>query len=90
MNDKRGGATTSKHCKQYDDIKVTNLKGSVIRCWNKNRPSKISHRSFYLRVLFLTIAPKVTKYLGYFYTKNCVEELSKIAQFGHTGGGVKS
>ena len=32
-----------------------------------------------------TVAFKVLKYLGYFCSKICSQELSKIAQSGHTG-----
>ena len=35
------------------------------------------------KLMFFIIAQKVTKYLG--YLKNCYQELSKIAQSGHTG-----
>ena len=36
------------------------------------------------KVPFFKIAPKVIKYLGYFLTKICSQDLSKIAQSGHT------
>ena len=40
---------------------------------------------FYLKVIFLKIAPNGNKYLGYFCKKTYCQQLSKIAQSGHTG-----
>ena len=40
-------------------------------------------------MLFI-VAQKVVKYLGYFRSKICSQELSKIAQSGHTGSRVSN
>ena len=45
---------------------------------------KIIHISFHSKVIIFKIVLKVTKYLGYFWAKICCQELSKIAQSGHT------
>ena len=45
---------------------------------------KSSHGSYDLKIDNLIIAQIVYKYLGYFCKKICLEELSKLAQFGHT------
>ena len=63
---------------------------SVTRCWNKKLPkfSKICQKSSHCTVLFKQRCfpnnPKVTKYLGYFCYKISGQELSIIAQSGHT------
>ena len=36
------------------------------------------------KVMFFTVGYKITKYLGHFCQENCSQELSKIAQSGHT------
>ena len=41
--------------------------------------------SFYVRVRFIIVAPKVANHLGYFWWKFCHQELLKIAQSGHIG-----
>ena len=46
--------------------------------------SRISYISFQIRVMFFKIAEKVANKLSYFCEKFCHEELSKIAQTGHT------
>ena len=51
---------------------------------------KISHSWFYFKKLFFKRAQKVTVHLGYFWNKICSQELSKITQFGHTGGNLQS
>ena len=45
---------------------------------------KSNDRRFYLSALFKFVQ-MFDKYLGYFCTKICHQELSKIAQSGHTG-----
>ena len=45
----------------------------------KNYPQQ-----FNIKVTFITIAKNVNKYLGYFCKELCSQELSKIAQTGHT------
>ena len=35
--------------------------------------------------MFFKTAQRVTNYLGHFLLKNCRQQLSKIAQYGHTG-----
>ena len=46
-----------------------------------------SHSSFYLNRDVFHKIPKVTKYSGYFCMIICSQELSKIAQSGHTDHG---
>ena len=46
---------------------------------------KSSHSSFYLKIASFKITWKVSNYFGYFCKKICRQELSKIAQSGHTG-----
>ena len=40
--------------------------------------------AFYYTVTYFKIAQKVSKYLGHFNEKICFQELSKMAQSGHT------
>ena len=55
----------------------------------KNYPNspKVAHKVdtavFAFKMVFLN-SPKVIKYSGYFCKKICCQELSKIAQSGHT------
>ena len=46
---------------------------------------KLAKEAFNHKVMFFKIVHKVTKYLDYFCKKICCNELSKIAQSGHTG-----
>ena len=71
---------------------------SVTKCWNKmqqNCPKskvaqllqkhpKISQSSFYLKSDIFQNSPKIVNYLGYYCRKMCHQDLSKIAQSGHT------
>ena len=41
------------------------------------------------KVILFNIAQKVTNVLGYFCKQICYQELSKIAQSGHTDGDTK-
>ena len=63
---------------------------SVTRCWSKKQPiflqklpKKYPHK-FNIKMQFFTIALNVAKYLGYFSKELFSQELSKIAQSGHT------
>ena len=63
---------------------------SVTRCWSKKQPNfskscpKCSQCSFYIRVTIFEIAQNVANHFGLFCFKFCCQELSKIAQSGHT------
>ena len=57
-----------------------------IKC-NPNFPKaaqKVPKSVFDLKVIYLKVAQKVDKYLGYLKDTICLQELSKIAQSGHT------
>ena len=63
---------------------------SVTRCWNKRSPnftisSLKSNHSLYWKGMFFKVPQKVNKYLCNFSEKLCQQNLSKIAQSGHTG-----
>ena len=50
---------------------------------------KVSIKALNKKVMFLIIAQKGTKYLGFFWKqKICCKEILKIAESGHTGGGA--
>ena len=62
---------------------------SVTRCWNKRSPnftisSLKSNHSLYWKGMFFKVPQKVNKYLCNFSEKLCQQNLSKIAQSGHT------
>ena len=59
------------------------LEQKVAQTYTKVAP-KVATTVFVLRSKVFIIAPRVTKYLGYYWKKNCHQELSKIAQSGHT------
>ena len=63
----------------------------VTRCWNGKWPNlnqkllkKWLKQFFSLKVSFFIIAQKVGKHLGYFCTKICCKDRSKVPQSGHT------
>ena len=59
--------------------------------WIKSSPNcckscpMVTPPVFTLKVVLFYTAPKITKYLGYFWMKFCCQNLSKIAQSSHTG-----
>ena len=60
-------------CDQMSELKVS------VSC------PKRSHRSLYFKSNAFIVAQKIVKYLVYLFSKICSQELSKIAQSGHTG-----
>ena len=71
-----------------DILIFTNVATSVTRCWNKKLP-KISEscpKKFLLEKCFFEKAEIVTNYLFLVIVSNsiCCQELSNIAQSGHT------
>ena len=63
---------------------------SLTRCWNKSCPNVSNscpisnHSSLNSKSEIFNIAQRVSKYLRYFCKKICCQELSKMAQSGHT------
>ena len=57
-----------------------------VKCF-KTCPNRC-HRNFYTKWSFSKWPNKLAMFLGYFFTQICFNELSKIAQSGHTCGSV--
>ena len=63
---------------------------SVTICWNKKQPDfvqkipKIQLQQIYLNSVHFKNSSNITKHQDYFCKKNCRQNLSKIAQPGHT------
>ena len=51
---------------------------------SKSCPKRSQGHFFYFIMMFIKIAQNVNLYLGHFCTKICCQELTKIAQSGHT------